>query len=336
MEIRSVDAADPDQLAAFHATYLAASVFGRAYPTPWKLEEMRADLLGERPGERVQAFAGYDGDQVVTTGALALPLKDNLSLAGFELFTHPDHRRRGHGSAMLDHLTGLAGQADRTTMMTHVSLPYEGPVDGHGHPDAEFAYRRGFTFSLGDVMRVLDIPVDAAVLDRLAEEARPHHAGYALRQFRGPVPEDIVEAYGALAGSLMTEAPMGELQLENAVLDEERIRADEAILAASGRTRYTTVAVAEDGTVAAYSEIMVPSHERGRTYQWGTLVAKEHRGHRLGMATKVANLAWLQREEPDRTAVVTFNAEVNAHMVGVNEAMGFRPVERLGEFMRVL
>lgn len=54
------------------------------------------------------------------------------------------------------------------------------------------------------------------------------------------------------------------------------------------------------------------------------------------MATKVANLAWLQREEPDRTAVVTFNAEVNAHMVGVNEAMGFRPVERLGEFMRVL
>lgn len=28
----------------------------------------------------------------------------------------------------------------------------------------------------------------------------------------------------------------------------------------------------------------------------------------------------------------TFNAEVNSHVIGVNERMGFRPVERMGQF----
>jgi hypothetical protein len=34
--------------------------------------------------------------------------------------------------------------------------------------------------------------------------------------------------------------------------------------------------------------------------------------------------------------LTTYNAEVNSHMVGVNEAMGFRPVARLGDFQKKL
>ena len=47
---------------------------------------------------------------------------------------------------------------------------------------------------------------------------------------------------------------------------------------------------------------------------------------------KVANVQLIQRERPDLSQVVTWNAEVNAHMVAVNEQLGFEPVERLGEF----
>ncbi len=127
-----------------------------------------------------------------------------------------------------------------------------------------------------------------------------------------------------------------ELELEPEVFTPERIRADEEVFAASGRTKYTTVALAADGAVAGYSEIVVPRHDPGRAYQWGTLVRRADRGHRLGLATKAHNLAWVQREEPDLRLLVTFNAEVNVHMVGVNEQLGFRPVERLGEFQRQL
>jgi GNAT superfamily N-acetyltransferase len=336
MDIVPLEAADPAMMAEWHATYHAGNVFGREYATPWMLEEMRADFLGARTGERAVPFSGYDDGRIVTTGLIWLPLKDNLGLAMVEVVTHPDSRNRGHGSQMLEHLSEVCRAEGRTTLSAEVATPYDGPVDGRGHPDAEFCYRRGFRFSLGDVMRVLDLPADTALLERLAAEAEPHHHAYTIRQFKGPVPDDIIEPFGALVGSLISEAPMGELTLEAEVMDVERIRADEAVFAASGRTKYTTVAVARDGTVAAYSELAVPRYDPGRVYQWGTLVLKEHRGHRLGLATKVHNLLWLQRELSGPALLVTYNAEVNSHMIGVNDAMGFRPVERLGELIRSL
>lgn len=71
-------------------------------------------------------------------------------------------------------------------------------------------------------------------------------------------------------------------------------------------------------------------------FQWGTLVAPGHRGHRLEMAAKAHNLLWVEREQSDRTALVTTNAEVNRHMIAVNDALGFRPVERLVELHSAL
>ena len=80
----------------------------------------------------------------------------------------------------------------------------------------------------------------------------------------------------------------------------------------------------------------VPGYEPGRAYQWGTLVLPTHRGHLLGLATKVENLRRVQAAEPGRSALYTLNSEVNRHMVAVNEALGFLPVGLLGEFVRKL
>lgn len=333
-EIRALDPFDDEALAAWHATYLAADSVGRAHATPWMLEEMRAEFRAERTSERFLPFGGYVGDEVVSCGVVLLPLKENLLVARLEAWTHPDRRRRGHGTAMLAHLTEVAREAGRTTLTTETRVPFDGPADGAGHPDADFLTRRGFRFDLGDVLRVLELPVEEELLRRLAAEAAPHHGDYVLRRFAGPVPDDILLPFGELIGTLMVEAPSGEVAWEREVFDEERIRADEAVFAASGRTKYTTVAVAPDGGVVAYSELVVPRHDPGHVYQWGTLVHPDHRGHRLGLATKVHNLAWLQQQVPGPRSLVTFNAEVNAHMIGVNEAMGFRPVERLVEFHR--
>ena len=70
--------------------------------------------------------------------------------------------------------------------------------------------------------------------------------------------------------------------------------------------------------------------------QWATLVHREHRGHRLGAAVKVANLRRLQRDRPDITEVVTQNAEVNEQMIGINARLGFEPVALVPEFVRRL
>ena len=338
MRIRALDATDPAALAAWHAAYLAADTHERVHPTPWLLEETRAELLGERTGERTLAFElvvdGVEGP--LTCGLVELPMKENLTTSYCLVWTPPEHRGRGYGTAMLDHVLDVARAHGRTRAVASVHVPYSTPPDGTGHPDRDWAGRRGFELDISNVMRVLDLPVPTERLRALAEQAAPHHRSYTLRRFRGPVPDDILEEFGRLVGSLMVEAPTGQVDREHEVMDAERIRSDETVFEASGRVKYTTVAVAPDGELAAYSELVVPRYDPMHVYQWGTLVVPAHRGHRLGVATKVHNLQWLQQEAPDRTALVTFNAEVNQHMVAINEALGFRPVEREVELVRAL
>ena len=135
----------------------------------------------------------------------------------------------------------------------------------------------------------------------------------------------------------MTEAPTGEL---------ERRAGAASTRPWSGRRRrrwrgrgapkVNTVALDASGQVVAYTDVATTVHEPGKAYQWGTLVRRDARGHRLGLALKVANLRLLQRARPDVRRLTTWNAEVNSHMVGVNERLGFVPVARLGEFQKRL
>ena len=64
-----------------------------------------------------------------------------------------------------------------------------------------------------------------------------------------------------------------------------------------------------------------------------TLVAAGHRGHRLGMLVKIANLRRLA-ELPRVERVTTFNAAENEHMLAINVALGFRPAGWDGEWQR--
>ena len=114
------------------------------------------------------------------------------------------------------------------------------------------------------------------------------------------------------------------------------LREAEANQAEQGRQKYNTVALDLAGEVVAYSDLVTTVHEPGKAYQWGTLVRPDARGRLLGLAVKVANLRLLQAERPDIGLVTTYNAEINAHMVGVNERLGFVPVGRLGEFQKRL
>jgi RimJ/RimL family protein N-acetyltransferase len=139
-----------------------------------------------------------------------------------------------------------------------------------------------------------------------------------------------------LDATLMTEAPMGEIEREAEAADVETLRAGEAVVAAQGRQKVNAAALAPDGDLVAITDLAVTEHEPERAYQWGTLVRPDHRGHRLGLAVKVANLRLLQQAHPQITTVVTYNADVNAPMVAINEQVGFRPVSYLGELQKRL
>lgn len=69
-------------------------------------------------------------------------------------------------------------------------------------------------------------------------------------------------------------------------------RADEQMQAMQGCTSFGTVALTSDGRIAAYTQL-VASGDDGNAYQWGTLVRREDRGHRLGLRVKLENLRML-------------------------------------------
>jgi hypothetical protein len=61
---------------------------------------------------------------------------------------------------------------------------------------------------------------------------------------------------------------------------------------------------------------------------------REHRGHRLGMLLKIANIAHLDERYPGHPSITTFNAEENRHMLDVNESVGFEPFAYEGAWQK--
>jgi len=335
IQIRPIDPRDTAAFDSWHAAYFAAERFGREqWASPWQLEEYRADRTTPAPHREFAMYSGVVDGEVVVAGDIEMSLIDRPDQALLQVFTHPSHRRQGYGSRMLVTLEVAAHGRGRRLFHAEAAYPYDGPTDGSGSPGVEFARHHEYAFGLGDVMRVLELPVDPALLGALSAEAAPHHPSYTLRSWVGHVPEDIVDQWAALNAALDTQAPTGDLEKQAMAADVSALRAREATMDAQQRTSFHTVAVAADGTLVAYNELVVPVLDPGRAYQWGTLVLPGHRGHRLGLAVKAANLAQLQSVHPEPLMLTTYNAEVNSHMIGINERLGFRPVERLGEFQK--
>ncbi|CAM3311021.1 GNAT family N-acetyltransferase [Nocardioides dubius] len=331
-----VDPFDREQMDAWHAVYAAAEQFGRGeHSNDWLLEELRAAKQSVDPSERMWIHAALVDGEMAGVSELEVYELDNRELAWFKVYTLPQRRGQGVGTALLEHAEAQARALGRPRMLTEVVFDYDLPVDGAGSKDAEFVIRRGFRLGIGDVQRVLRLPIADDVLTGLAGQAAPS-AGYRLESFHGAVPEQWVAGYAALSATLNTEAPMGDLLLENESADVEVFRTREQLLARQGRTRWATIALDGADQVVGYTELMVSSLEPERAYQWGTLVAVEARGARLGVALKARNLAAVQAAGLGVERIYTWNAEVNAHMVAVNDALGFEPVARMGEFHKEL
>jgi hypothetical protein len=198
-----------------------------------------------------------------------------------------------------------------------------------------FAERHGYTLAMTEIERRLGLPVDPGLLDRLAAEAAPYHRDYEIRPVVGPVPDELRASYIEIDNLLVVEMPHGDLELEagrNTVTDldtYDRERAD------AGRTSVSALAL-RDGRVVAFADASVPSSEFNHVDQQGTLVHPAHRGHRLGMAVKCAQLRLLAETFPDRDYIQTSNAEVNAQMVAINIALGFEIHQAWGEFEKRL
>lgn len=322
MRIQRVDVSDAASVSAWFDCYLESDRFDRPQADDyWTLEDTLAELREVSTLARREAWAAVERGRVVAAGACAMRLRDNQHRAELGLWVRPSDRRRGHGTALLAHLEQEAAAHGRTVLGAEAAWPWSAGHTGDRCAGREFARARGYELGLTSVHRMLRLPVHLP-----AALAGPP---YDVRTWRGPVPADLAAGWAALDASLETEAPMGDLELEDHVGDVAGLREAEALVAAQGRMSLGAAALA-GGEVVGYTQLLV-SADGTRADQEGTLVRADHRGHGLGLVLKVANL----RQLPATVRTVsTYNADENAHMVAVNDALGFVPVEYEGEFQK--
>jgi len=172
--------------------------------------------------------------------------------------------------------------------------------------------------------RVLDVgPALHARLPGLRAEAAARAAGYSLRRWTGPVPDELVDQACSVFAA-MADAPREE-NVEAEDWDPPRLRTIEQRLIAQGKRWYQVAAIHDaSGEMAAMTEVEVDPAIDGWASQGDTAVTRPHRGHRLGLHIKVAMLEWLASTEPQVRHIMTYNAVENEHMIAVNAALGHR------------
>lgn len=326
MDIIPLDRDDDVMLKGLFGVATRSEAASRVQPIQRSEDEFLKMVRFSFPGEREEGAVAIVDGSPVGWSRVFFPERDNLDKCWNHLEVDPEHRGRGVGSALLEWTEERARAAGRDMLLSEVFVPVG---DRESHADREFALQRGYAVSSVEIVRSLPLPVAADILDEHRQRSADAMGdGFEVSVHVGGVPEELRQGVCDASNRLILDAPTGDVEFEPESQTVEDYETMLEHLRDTGRTIITAVALhRESGVVAAYTDLSVPAGDPDIVFQWGTLVLPEFRGHRLGMAVKVANLDQLARVAPERRSVQTMNDEQNPWMVQINKDLGFEIIE---------
>jgi GNAT superfamily N-acetyltransferase len=306
-------------------------------------------IFSDNPHRIRRHFIVRVDGRMVGRALVGWPTTPDSVEGGIYLEVLDSYRRRGIGSALLEHSEALTDSIERPVLQSE--LPHT-PIAGGDRipsptgfgdlpladPGVRFLLRRGYSLEMVNRISQLD-PVASAqtVAERLDAALAVAGADYRLVTWAGAAPEERYEDLARLKSAMDTDAPSAGMESTEDPWDVERIRDWDTRMQATGRLLLTAGAEhVPSGRLVAYTEIGLPRGEAPPATQEDTLVLKTHRGHRLGMLIKAANLRQLHAVSAGTRVVTTFNAEDNRPMLDVNEALGFRAIGYEGSWQKDL
>jgi GNAT superfamily N-acetyltransferase len=328
MKLRIVSPDDYDTLDAVADLVGAASAVDAPWFHTWTAADYRAVARLGMDGEPPVIFVAEDGGRILAQADVRMSERDNLHLAWTKLVVHPDVRRRGVGSELLEHVTADVKARGRTSMGS----------DGWDADNARgFAAGHRFEVKGVDVCRRRVIrDVDPVGLKELLADATEAAASYDLVRVPTRTPADLIDEVVVMVGAL-NDRPVDDVDIEDEVFSRERVWGYEDVQRQRNHRLYRLIARhRETGELAGNTVVIVKGEFPERGYQHETSVVRAHRGHRLGALLKASMLEWLAEAEPQLRTIETWNAESNEHMVAVNDALGYRVMGRALAFQRDL
>jgi GNAT superfamily N-acetyltransferase len=247
---------------------------------------------------------------------LELPVTENEHLGTLSIWVAPGQRRAGLGTALLQHAAARMRAVGRPVLAGDTRRDSAG---------AAFAVAMGAIAGLTDVLRVLDLDdvPTARRLTTLRRQAAAGARGYSLLSWAGHCPDTYVDQIAAVS-NVLADAPR-PAGVSPEIMDVGRYRQAERRIAVQGLRPYTVAARCDStGALVGLSQLNADPERPGWGFQELTAVARQHRGHRLGLLLKMGMLDVLADAEPSVRRILTGNAEDNKHMIAINIELGFR------------
>jgi len=266
-----------------------------------------------------RTWAAWDGERLLGFGLAVYPDRHMTHWSQVRARVAGIDRRRGVGAALLRAIVADVRSEGRTMLANdQVRLGGEGE---------RWANSVGFANTLSIRWQMLHVAeVDPALWDV------PVPAGFRLEQWADAAPVALVDEFAA-ARNAIDEAPNGDSAYRGPEWTVERVRQAEADLRDAGDDSRFVVAVHEEtGAVAALTGMLLRPGRVDLCWQRDTAVVAEYRGLGLGRVVKAAMMRWLLAEFPDLGQVITSTAAENAHMIRINEQIGYTHYADFGRF----
>ena len=341
---------DTDEAADFHAAvalHNAVSLSETGLNDFARTAEEMLPYWQDRTDNVNRTFFAREGDQIVGAMLLCYAVAE-LTSVELDLLVLPEHWGRGVEQTLLDYAEAETRALGRKVLQAWTShgvdqghapaVPRTGAGAVSASLHAQLLLSNGFTLEQTERNSVYDLTADPASVQQILDDAlSAAGADYRLVEWTLPTPPEHREGYAWALSRMSTDAPSGEMAVDEEVWDAERVVRRDARLIDGGRTMsVTAIEHVPSGTLAAFNELTIGADRTAVTHQYCTLVLKEHRGHRLGIAVKCANLLRWRAIAPESPRISTFNAEENRPMLDINEAMGFTPASYCGAWQKQL
>lgn len=343
------------------ADFLAAIEVGRKV----RMQTWGSDDLAYTPQEKLLELADpYErqvilvariNGEIVGTVDIALPLIEDMDVAEFTLDILPEFQRRGVGRRLLEAAEHFAKSEGRTRILVDTNHPGATldefargqlvPESGQGFVplesrEVDFARRTGYTLEHIEQFSSCLLPLDTKLIADLTAEAEEANAGrYRLHHWTDRCPDEWLEAVVLLenqAGADLDDDLQGAVE-QDLVFDGGMLReAEEVAIAQGRRTVVTAVEEIATGALVGLTTITVLAHRPDIVFQDDTTVSQAHRGHKLGLLIKVANMVRLEEQFPDARIIYTWNAPENRYLLTVNRQLGFTTAGVTGIWLKEL
>ncbi|WP_460490501.1 hypothetical protein [Corynebacterium nasicanis] len=278
----------------------------------------------------------HDDAEVVGFLHVFLPRSDNTHAVHVEATLDPERDPRPLLDALWPVFRDLCREEGRTACTWWESSRQDDPTlaaaTGTGMVEATpvtaWLEEQGFALDQVEVASTLWLPVDL-------EKVQPH-TDYELLTWQGNMPEHLLAGMARLRSRIVTDAPTGSREVEEARWDDARMRREEELTRQARRTVLWAVALNSAGEPVGYTKMECPEGQPEIVYQLDTFVRAEDRGHGLGRSLKTANLEQLAALRPQVRRVHTWNAGENEWMLDINRTLGFAPTSAIGAWQRTL